>query len=67
VFANAGNKYPHIQLGAENNIEKSRCLAQSRKKIPAAHAREPGFSGFRVDQAQVRRDGGPSLAAISSM
>jgi hypothetical protein len=34
-FASAGINCPQIQLGAENNIEKSRCLAQLRKKIPA--------------------------------
>jgi hypothetical protein len=34
-FARAGGKRPQIQLGAENNIEKSRCLAQLRKKICA--------------------------------
>jgi hypothetical protein len=40
VFADAGikcptwaSKCPLIQLGAENNIEKSRCLAQLRKNI----------------------------------
>jgi hypothetical protein len=33
MFASAGIKCPQIQLGAENNIEKSRCLAQMRKKI----------------------------------
>jgi hypothetical protein len=36
-----------FQLGAENNIEKSRCLAQLRKKIFIADAIRPGFSGFR--------------------
>jgi hypothetical protein len=36
MFASAGIKCPQIQLGAENNIEKSRCLAQMRKKIRAA-------------------------------
>src|SRR5258706_815204 len=39
---------PLIQLGAENNIEKSRCLAQLRKKIFMVDAIRPGFSGFRV-------------------
>src|SRR5208282_5958494 len=34
VYANAGDHSPQIQLGAENNIEKSRCLALMRKKIP---------------------------------
>jgi hypothetical protein len=43
-------KCPLIQLGAENNIEKSRCLAQMRKKIFARGARGAGFSGFRVEQ-----------------
>jgi hypothetical protein len=35
MFASAGSKCPQNQLGAENNIEKSRCLAQLRKKIRA--------------------------------
>jgi hypothetical protein len=48
MFARAGVICPQIQLGAENNIEKSRCLAQMRKKISARDARDPGFSGFRV-------------------
>src|ERR1700704_4356675 len=54
MFASAGIKCPTrplkrplIQLGAENNIEKSRCLAQMRKKILTAHAFHAGFSGFR--------------------
>jgi hypothetical protein len=42
---------PQIQLGAENNIEKSRCLAQLRKKILAPGAEHAGFSGFRVDSS----------------
>jgi hypothetical protein len=46
MFASAGIKRPQIQLGAENNIEKSRCLAQMRKKIRASVARGAGFSGF---------------------
>src|ERR1700728_996421 len=36
---------PLIQLGAENNTEKSRCLAQSSKKISSADAPRPSFSG----------------------
>jgi hypothetical protein len=55
MFASAGIKCPTrplkrplIQLGAENNIEKSRCLAQMRKKIIAARAFHAGFSGFRA-------------------
>src|SRR5271170_3873698 len=46
-FANADNKCPQIQLGAENNIEKSRCLAQMRKNICLHRARGSGFSGLR--------------------
>src|ERR1700736_1940520 len=42
-------KCPQIQLGAENNIEKSRCLAHLRKKIRAPRASHAGFSGFRAD------------------
>ena len=38
---------PQFQLGAENNIEKSRCLAQMRKKIRVARASHAGFSGLR--------------------
>jgi hypothetical protein len=48
MFARAGIICPQIQLGAENNIEKSRCLAQMRKKISARDARGAGFSGFRA-------------------
>jgi hypothetical protein len=40
-----------FQLGAENNIEKSRCLAQLRKKIFIGDAIRPGFSGFRAFEA----------------
>jgi hypothetical protein len=46
-FANAGENSPHIQLGAENNIEKSRCLAQLQKTSPYRRVREPSFSGLR--------------------
>jgi hypothetical protein len=46
MFATAGIICPQIQLGAENNIEKSRCLAQMRKKICAQRAPGAGFSGF---------------------
>jgi hypothetical protein len=37
-----------FQLGAENNIEKSRCLAHLRKKIFFDDALRPGFSGSRA-------------------
>jgi hypothetical protein len=43
-----------FQLGAENNIEKSRCLAQLRKKIFIVDAIRPGFSGFRACGARIR-------------
>jgi hypothetical protein len=43
VFSYAGDMQAHIQLGAENNIEKSRCLAQSRKNTIDLGAREAGF------------------------
>src|SRR5271170_2869571 len=56
VYANAGDHSPQIQLGAENNIEKSRCLALMRKKIPDRRAREPSFTGFRVDRTRRRQD-----------
>jgi hypothetical protein len=49
MFASAGIKCPQIQLGAENNIEKSRCLAQMRKKICRWATRGAGFSGFCAD------------------
>jgi hypothetical protein len=49
MFACAGGKCPQIQLGAENNIEKSRCLAHLKKKIFWDNAFGAGFSGFRVD------------------
>jgi hypothetical protein len=51
MFAAAGVECPQNQLGAENNIEKSRCLAQMRKKIRAPRASEAGFSGFGVHLA----------------
>jgi hypothetical protein len=43
-----------FQLGAENNIEKSRCLAHLRKKIFIVDAIRPGFSGFRASEARIR-------------
>src|SRR6202051_2664741 len=43
MVASAGVKCPQNQLGAENNIEKSRCLAQMRKKIRAPRASHAGF------------------------
>jgi hypothetical protein len=48
VNAHAAIRCPLIQLGAENNIEKSRCLAQMRKKIFKLNAIGTGFSGFRA-------------------
>src|ERR1700682_4691025 len=51
MCAAAGVECPQIQLGAENNIEKSRCLAQMRKKIRAPRASHAGFSGFGVHLA----------------
>jgi hypothetical protein len=36
VYAYAGFHRPFFQLGAENNIEKSRCLAQTRKIVTSA-------------------------------
>jgi hypothetical protein len=50
MFSCAGDECPQIQLGAENNIEKSRCLAQTRKKISLLHAIRAGFSGFRASE-----------------
>jgi hypothetical protein len=47
VFPKCGKKIPVTQLGAENNIEKSRCLAQSRKKMRVRRTLEAGFSGIR--------------------
>src|SRR6202050_5065560 len=46
MFASAGVEIPQIQLGAENNIEKSRCLAQLRKKIRASFG--AGYLFFRL-------------------
>jgi hypothetical protein len=51
---NAAIKHRLIQLGAENNIEKSRCLAQMRKKICAEVAAGAGFSGIRDDLRAFR-------------
>jgi hypothetical protein len=42
-FASADLGRPQVQLGAENNTEKSRCLAQMRKKIYRRRVRESGF------------------------
>jgi hypothetical protein len=53
-IAQRGQNHPLIQLGAENNIEKSRCLAQSRKKISSADAIRAGFSGFRACEGAIR-------------
>src|SRR5271156_1508833 len=44
---------PQFQLGAENNIEKSRCLAKLQKKIHVRRARGPSFSGIRADRPAV--------------
>src|SRR5271168_3168261 len=61
MFARAGIECPRgrncplIQLGAENNIEKSRCLAQMRKKICTGCALDPGFPGFRERLEAARR------------
>jgi hypothetical protein len=43
-----------IQLGAENNIEKSGCLAQNGKKYFSVDAIRPYFSGSKVSAARVR-------------
>jgi hypothetical protein len=59
MFARAGIICPQIQLGAENNIEKSRCLAQMRKKICVRHAPGAGFSGFASIFSAPLRGGGP--------
>jgi hypothetical protein len=56
-----------VQLGAENNIEKSRCLAHLRKNIESMSAREPGFSGFSADAHRSRRNETALFPAISSM
>src|ERR1700704_6872610 len=62
MFASAGIKCPTrplkrplIQLGAENNIEKSRCLAQMRKKILSTRSSHAGFSGFCAILGHVAR------------
>src|SRR5260221_4227791 len=67
VNAQRGHKCRLIQLGAENNIEKSRCLAQMRKKIFAWVARGAGFSGLRVDLGCFARRGAASFTVISGM
>src|ERR1700722_15794544 len=54
MFARAGCNSRKFQLGAENNIEKSRCLAQLRKKIFIFDAIRPGFSGFRALKPRIR-------------
>src|SRR5271155_516932 len=47
-------KRPRFQLGAENNIEKSRCLAHLRKNIFNGDAIRAGFSGFRAYKGGIR-------------
>jgi hypothetical protein len=64
---NVGKNCPVIQLGAENNIEKSRCLAQTRKKISARCADHAGFSGFRVDGTPLAPCNDVSFTVISGM
>jgi hypothetical protein len=59
MFSCAGDKCPQIQLGAENNIEKSRCLAQTRKKIFKIDAIRTGFSGFRASEGRNSRHEAP--------
>ena len=54
VTALRGRNCPLIQLGAENNIEKSRCLAQTRKKIFRLDAIRAGFLGFRACDGALR-------------
>jgi hypothetical protein len=67
MFARADIICPQIQLGAENNIEKSRCLAQLRKKTrPQDHA-GAGFSGFRTVQRRRRARETASNTVFSSM
>src|SRR5471030_2163148 len=61
MFARAGIICPQIQLGAENNIEKSRCLAQMRKKICLRRAPRAYFPGFRVDIDPLPRGAVPSV------
>jgi hypothetical protein len=56
-----------FQLGAENNIEKSRCLAQLRKKISTHGAEHAGFSGVRVDSNADAALASGSFAVISGM
>jgi hypothetical protein len=58
---------PQLQLGAENNIEKSRCLAQLQKKIHMRRARGPGFSGIRADRLTRRKLAEPWFAVFSGM
>jgi hypothetical protein len=58
---------PQLQLGAENNIEKSRCLAQSQKKIHVRRARGPGFSGIRADELTAASFAEPWFAVFSGM
>jgi AraC-like DNA-binding protein len=67
MFASAGGKCPQIQLGAENNIEKSRCLAQMRKKIFGEVAADAGFSGLRAFPRLIRRRAVASFTVISVM
>jgi hypothetical protein len=60
-------KCPLIQLGAENNIEKSRCLAQLRKKILRAREIDAGFSGFASTSRDARTLPAGWFTAISGM
>jgi hypothetical protein len=48
-----GQQCPLIQLGAENNTEKSLCLAHSVKNISSVDAQSPYFSGPDAAQRVV--------------
>jgi hypothetical protein len=67
VIANAGCERPHIQLGAENNIEKSRCLAHFYKNTVPRGVREAVFSGVRVLRRPASAPRQQSFAVNSSM
>jgi hypothetical protein len=48
LCASADSECPQILLGAENNTEKSGCLAQTGKKFCNVDAIRPYFSGPSV-------------------
>jgi hypothetical protein len=66
MIASEGFDRTKIQLGAENNIEKSGCLAQMKKKIRGGRSRDPGFTGFPGDAWLANDDHSPRTGRSKS-